>query len=291
VSEQTLAAVQTSAGDFHLRIERQPEKSSVTKPTRSYFEEVKTHSFAAVEQVTQQFFATKNPGQRHRATSHDSERTFRRIRDGTVRIDGRNFQREFRAANASKFSGQNQQIRGVGERGERPGQRQREKETVRWIFVILDLCHFVLKRQQDPWIHFKGEVQVKGTVAAFLRMKVYFPGLAQRIRLDEVPLIVHMESMVVGGVVFEIGDVPGYVDDGHESSWSETKRNRRPLTAFDCDYMLVLHQPDRRVNATTAKMKSIGRKTAPSNHPYTQARNASKGKSESVAQVCGGSQR
>ena len=58
------------------------------------------------------------------------------------------------------------------------------------------------------------EVEVEGTVAAFLGMEVDLPHLTQRVRLHEVALVVHVEA-VVDRVVLELGDVTGDVDGCH----------------------------------------------------------------------------
>jgi hypothetical protein len=42
-------------------------------------------------------------------------------------------------------------------------------------------------------------------------MEVHLPGLAQRVGLDEMTLVVDVEP-VLGGVLFEIGDETGDVD-------------------------------------------------------------------------------
>jgi hypothetical protein len=47
-------------------------------------------------------------------------------------------------------------------------------------------------------------------------VQVHLPDLAQRIGLDEVPLVVHMES-VVDGMILQVGDVPRDVNGSH--SW------------------------------------------------------------------------
>ena len=54
-------------------------------------------------------------------------------------------------------------------------------------------------------------MEVEGDVARLLRVQVDLPGLAQRVGLDEVPLVVDVEA-VVDGVVLEFGDEPGDVD-------------------------------------------------------------------------------
>jgi hypothetical protein len=59
-------------------------------------------------------------------------------------------------------------------------------------------------------------VQVEGAAAPLLGMQVHLPDLPQRIRLDEVPLVVHVES-VVDGMILQVGDVTRDVNGSH--SW------------------------------------------------------------------------
>ena len=48
-------------------------------------------------------------------------------------------------------------------------------------------------------------------------MQVDFPQLAQRVGLDEMPFVVHVEA-VVDGVAFEVGDKPCDIDNGQLES-------------------------------------------------------------------------
>jgi hypothetical protein len=54
-------------------------------------------------------------------------------------------------------------------------------------------------------------------------VQVDLPQLAQRVRLDEVPLVVHMET-VVDGVVLQLGDETGDIDDCHASRHYRERR-------------------------------------------------------------------
>jgi hypothetical protein len=47
-----------------------------------------------------------------------------------------------------------------------------------------------------------------------LGVEINLPELAQRIGLDEVSLVVHMEP-AVDGLALHVGDEPGHVDDCH----------------------------------------------------------------------------
>jgi hypothetical protein len=91
---------------------------------------------------------------------------------------------------------------------------QREVELVGRIVVVGQLGDDVLEREEDARLDLEREMEVEGSVAALFGMEVDLPNLAQRVRLDEVALVVHVEA-VVDGVVLELGDVAGDVDGGH----------------------------------------------------------------------------
>lgn len=57
-------------------------------------------------------------------------------------------------------------------------------------------------------------MQVDWPAAALFGVKVDLPELPERVRLDEVPLVVHVET-VVDCMIFELGHVAGHVDDRH----------------------------------------------------------------------------
>jgi hypothetical protein len=59
-------------------------------------------------------------------------------------------------------------------------------------------------------------VQVERTPAAVLGMEVDLPDLAERVGLDEVALVVHVEA-VVHRMILEVGHVSGHIDDCHRS--------------------------------------------------------------------------
>ena len=74
--------------------------------------------------------------------------------------------------------------------------------------------HGVLEGEEDAGVDVEGQVQVERAAAALLGMQVDLPDLAQGVRLDEVPLVVHMEP-VVDRVVLQVGDVAGDIDGCH----------------------------------------------------------------------------
>ena len=100
-----------------------------------------------------------------------------------------------------------QQIGPVGQRRQRPREGQREEELVgrlRLLVVLVERHHRVFERQHHPRVEFERQVQVERAAAAGLGVQLDLPGLAQRVRLDEVPLVVHVKP-VVDRVVFQFG--------------------------------------------------------------------------------------
>jgi hypothetical protein len=95
-----------------------------------------------------------------------------------------------------------------------PGEGQREVEAVGRFTVLREVDHEVLEGQQHPGVDLQGQVQIQRPAAALLGVEVDLPGLAQRVGLDEVALVVHVEA-VVDGVILDLGHVSGHVDDGH----------------------------------------------------------------------------
>jgi hypothetical protein len=74
--------------------------------------------------------------------------------------------------------------------------------------------HGVLERQQGSRVDLESEVKIERTAAAVFGVELHLPDLAKRVGLDEVPLVVHVESMV-DGMVLQVGHVSGHVDDCH----------------------------------------------------------------------------
>ena len=74
--------------------------------------------------------------------------------------------------------------------------------------------HRVLEAEQRPGVDLERQVEVDRALAGLLGVEVDLPGLAERVGLDEVALVVDVEA-VVDGVVLEVGHEPGHVDDGH----------------------------------------------------------------------------
>ena len=76
---------------------------------------------------------------------------------------------------------------------------------------------FRSERQQRTRVDLERQVQVDRTIAGFLGVEVDLPQLPQRVRLDEVPFVVHVEP-VVDRMALQIGHETGDIDDGHEGA-------------------------------------------------------------------------
>ena len=105
------------------------------------------------------------------------------------------------------------------ERRQQPGEDQMDGEVVGGVVVLGQDHDLVLEGQQGARVEVEGEVQVERAAAGRLGVEVDLEGLTHRVGLDEVALVVHVEA-VLGGVVLQVCDEAGDVDDGHgRSSW------------------------------------------------------------------------
>ena len=57
-------------------------------------------------------------------------------------------------------------------------------------------------------------MQVDWASAGFFRVKINFPKLAERIRLDKVPFVVNVKAMI-DRLALEVGNKSGDIDDCH----------------------------------------------------------------------------
>ena len=119
------------------------------------------------------------------------------------------------AADAGELGGEHEQVRRVRQRRQRPGEHEREGEPGRRRLVdVVELHHLVLEAEHRPWVDVEREVQVDRPAARLLGVQVDLPQLAQRVGLDEVPLVVDVEP-VVDRLALEVGDESRDVDDCH----------------------------------------------------------------------------
>ena len=147
-------------------------------------------------------------------SSHDAQAALRAVRRIGEGVDGRHLERELDPTHAGQVDGEAEQVGAVRQGRKRPGEGQREVELVRRLLVLGEQHHGVLEGEEHPGVHVEGEMKVERAAAPLLGMKVHLPDLAQGIRLDEVPLVVHVEPMV-DGMVLQVGDVAGDVDGCH----------------------------------------------------------------------------
>ena len=113
-----------------------------------------------------------------------------------------------------------EQVGRLGQRRQRPREVEREEELVGGLLVVGEADEGVLEAEQDTRVDLEREVEVDRAFAPFFGVQVDLPRLAQRVRLDEMTLVVHVES-VLDRVILQIGDEPGNVDDGQSASLLE----------------------------------------------------------------------
>ncbi len=124
-----------------------------------------------------------------------------------------------------QVDGEPEQVRARRERRHAPVEGQREVELVCRVGVLGQRDDGVLEVEEHPRVDLEGEVQVDRAAAALLGVQVDLPELAQRVRLDEVPLVVHVEA-VIHGMVLELCHIPSDVDDCHRRASLYGRRRR-----------------------------------------------------------------
>ena len=182
---------------------------------------------APVEDVAQQVLMSGvDVGKRDLDLADDPHRSVGSVGHAGEGVDGRHLQRELESADTGQVGGQDQQVGAEGQRWQGPGEVEREPVQVGGIVVLVfEVEHEVFERQQDPGVDLEGQVQVERTAAGIFGVQVDLPRLAQGVGLHEVAFVVDVEP-VVHGMVFQIGDEAGDVDDRHEHSC--TRKGTRP---------------------------------------------------------------
>ena len=74
----------------------------------------------------------------------------------------------------------------------------------------------------------ESQVEIERTATTRLGMEIHLPRLAQRVGLDDVPLVVDMET-VFGGMLLEVGDESSDVD-GHADQVIRLRDEPTPRT-------------------------------------------------------------
>ena len=147
------------------------------------------------------------------------------------RVDRRHLEREVGPAHAGELGGEHEQVGPCGSGGSAHVKLSGKWKSSGGSSSSAELDHRVLEAEQHARVDLEREVEVDGALAALLRVQVDLPRLAQRVALDEVPLVVHVEA-VLDGVVLQVGHEPRDVDDGHVSPGHSDSRlvdaERRP---------------------------------------------------------------
>ena len=191
-------------------------------------EQVTADGQTPVEDVAQHLLAGQDPGQRHRGPGDDAEAALGGVGRRRIGVDGRHLEGELDAAHAGQVDGQAEQVGSVGQRWEGPGERQGEVELVGRVLVLGQSEDGVLEREQRAGVDLEGQVQVERAATAVLGMELHLPDLTERVGLDEVALVVHVEPMV-DRMVLEVGHVSGHIDDCHRQL--SLPGGRPPVTA------------------------------------------------------------
>lgn len=184
------------------------------QPGGGAFEQVLADGERLVEGLAEQFLTGEDPGEGHLLAGDDGDPPFGGVGGRRVAVYRRRFEWELDAADACEIDGQSQQVGPVRQRGEGPGEGEREAELVGRVVAFGQLDDDVLECEQDSRVDLEGEVEVEGPVAAFFGVQVDLPRLSQGVRLDEVTFVVDVEA-VVDGVVLELGYVSCDVDHRH----------------------------------------------------------------------------
>ena len=100
------------------------------------------------------------------------------------------------------------------ERRQGPREGEQEVEALGGGVALGQPVHHVLEGEKGPGLDLEGQVKVDGAAAALLGVQVDLPGLAQRVGLEEVALVVDVEAMA-HGMVLQVGDIAGHVDHSH----------------------------------------------------------------------------
>jgi len=204
-------------------------------------EEVAADRQTAVEDLAHHLLAGQNPGEGDGRAGHDVQPPLGGVGGRCVGIDGRHFEGKFDPPHAGQVDGQPEQIGAVGERGEGPGEGQGEVELVGGFLILGEPEDSILKGQQGPGIDLESQMEVEGTAAAVFGVEVDLPHLPEGVGLDEMALIVHVES-VIDRVILEIGHVSGHIDDCHRWMSLPVRGRLRYRRAMDDDGLLeVLH--------------------------------------------------
>jgi hypothetical protein len=203
MAEMMIAAGRTAARSL----------TRLAEPAAGGFQQEAAHRKAAVEDLAEQLLAGEDFGQGHLVLREHTQTTFRSV-GRRRRVDGRHLKGELQASDPGEVDRETQQVGPIGERRQRPREGQGEVVFVTRFLVVGKSEHRVLEREEDPRIDFESEMEVERSAATLFGMEVHLPDLSERVGLDEVSLVVDVES-VVDRVVLEVGHVAGNVNSRH----------------------------------------------------------------------------
>ncbi len=227
----------------------------MVQPSRGVLKQVPADLQGPVEGLAQELLAGEDLPEGDILLGHHGDPSLGRLGRRRVTVDGRRLEGQVETADPGEVDGQAEQIGTVGQRRKSPGEGHGKLELVRRLGSFGELEHLVLEGQEHPGLDLEREVQVKRSVAPFLGMQLDLPGLAQRVGLDEVALVVDVES-VLDGMILELRHVPGDVYHCHAINPTATAENPRWQTLVsaggsirvpsagvaDDDVLAVLHR-------------------------------------------------
>ena len=162
--------------------------------------------------------------------------TIRSVRSGASVADGNESVAETSSgqigtADTGQLGRELEQVGSARQRRERPREIEREVVAVVGFLVVGQADDGILEAEQDARIDDEREVEIDRAFAALFGMEIDLPGLAERVRLDEMALVVHVEP-VLDRVILQIGNESRNVDDGHRVRGYRTpRRSAAPTSA------------------------------------------------------------
>ena len=87
------------------------------------------------------------------------------------------------------------------------------------VLVVTEADHRVFEAQEDAGIDVQGQMEVEWPTTAIFWVQVDLPHLSKRVGLDEVPLVMHVKS-VIHGMILDFRHIAGDVDSSHVADTS-----------------------------------------------------------------------
>ncbi len=102
----------------------------------------------------------------------DPQRPFGAVGGGRDGVDGRHLEGEIRTAATGEVGGEEEEVGSLRQWRQRPGEVEREVVLVGRVLDVGPLDHRVLEAEQHPRVDLEREVEVDGSLAAFLGVEV-----------------------------------------------------------------------------------------------------------------------